>query len=46
MSGSGPSVYGLFMDEEKAAKAYDVLEMLKLVPEERIFLTGFHNEGY
>lgn len=44
MSGSGPSVYGLFMDEEKAAKAYDVLDMFKLVPEERIFLTGFHNQ--
>ena len=44
MSGSGPSVYGLFMDEEKAARAYDVLDMFELVPEERIFLTGFHNE--
>ncbi|MCR5775088.1 MAG: 4-(cytidine 5'-diphospho)-2-C-methyl-D-erythritol kinase [Lachnospiraceae bacterium] len=44
MSGSGPSVYGLFMDEDKAAKAYDVLDMFNLVPEERIFLTGFHNE--
>ena len=44
MSGSGPSVYGLFMDEEKAAKAYDVLDMFDLVPEERIFLTGFHNQ--
>ena len=44
MSGSGPSVYGLFMDEEKAAKAYDVLDMFELVPEERIFLTGFHNQ--
>ncbi len=43
MSGSGPSVFGLFMDEEKAAKAYDVLEMFDLVPEERIFLTGFQN---
>ncbi len=43
MSGSGPSVFGLFMDEEKAAKAYDVLDMFDLVPEERIFLTGFHN---
>ena len=43
MSGSGPSVYGLFMDEEKAAKAYDVLDMFNLVPEERIFITGFHN---
>lgn len=44
MSGSGPSVYGLFMDEDKAAKAYDVLDMFDLVPEERIFLTGFHNQ--
>lgn len=43
MSGSGPSVYGLFMDEDKAAKAYDVLDMFNLVPEERIFLTAFHN---
>ena len=43
MSGSGPSVYGLFMDEDKAAKAYDVLDMFNLVPEERVFLTTFHN---
>ena len=43
MSGSGPSVFGLFIDEDKAAKAYDVLSMFDLVPEERIFLTGFHN---
>lgn len=43
MSGSGPSVFGLFIDEEKAAKAYDVLDMFDLVPDERIFLTGFHN---
>lgn len=43
MSGSGPSVYGLFNDEDKAAKAFDVLEMFNLVPEERIFLTGFYN---
>ncbi len=41
MSGSGPSVYGLFMDEEKAARAFDVLDMFNLVPEERMFLTGF-----
>ena len=45
MSGSGPSVYGLFMDEDKAGKAFDVLDMFNLVPEERIFLTGFHNEA-
>lgn len=43
MSGSGPSVYGLFMDEEKAAKAFDVLDMFDLVPEERMFLTGFQS---
>ena len=43
MSGSGPSVFGLFMDEEKAARAYDVLDMFDLVPEERIFITGFFN---
>lgn len=43
MSGSGPAVYGLFMDEEKAAKALDVLDMFELVPEERMFLTTFHN---
>lgn len=43
MSGSGPSVYGLFMDDEKAAKAFDVLDMFEIVPEERMFLTGFQN---
>lgn len=43
MSGSGPSVYGLFMDDEKAAKAFDVLGMFDIVPEERMFLTGFQN---
>lgn len=43
MSGSGPSVYGLFIDEEKAATAFDWLVSQGLVPEERIFLTGFHN---
>ena len=52
MSGSGPSVYGLFVDEEKAAAAFDALASKELVPgldgqvivpEERIFLTAFHN---
>ena len=43
MSGSGPSVYGLFMDEEKAAKAFDVLDMFEIVPEERMFLTVFQD---
>jgi 4-diphosphocytidyl-2-C-methyl-D-erythritol kinase len=52
MSGSGPSVYGLFVDEEKAAAAFDALASKELVPgldgqvlvpEERIFLTSFHN---
>jgi 4-diphosphocytidyl-2-C-methyl-D-erythritol kinase len=45
MSGSGPSVYGLFMDEVKAVKASNALEMFELVPKERIFLTTFHNRS-
>ncbi|MCR5746471.1 MAG: 4-(cytidine 5'-diphospho)-2-C-methyl-D-erythritol kinase [Lachnospiraceae bacterium] len=43
MSGSGPSVYGLYLNEEKAAIAFDILAGQGIVPEERIFLTGFHN---
>ena len=39
MSGSGPSVYGIYVDEEKAASAFDALASTGLVPEERIFLT-------
>ncbi|MCR5748221.1 MAG: 4-(cytidine 5'-diphospho)-2-C-methyl-D-erythritol kinase [Lachnospiraceae bacterium] len=41
MSGSGPSVYGLFVDMEKAARVFDILADDGTVPEDRIYLLGF-----
>lgn len=41
MSGSGPSVFGLFVDDASIEKAYNSLEESGIA--DRIFLTGFYN---
>ena len=41
MSGSGPSVFGIFDDEEKAKQAYDALKASSLAGQ--VFLTEFAN---
>lgn len=41
MSGSGPTVFGIFKDEEKARTAYEAVRGLK--PANQIFLTEFVN---
>ena len=41
MSGSGPTVFGLFEDEEMARRAYD--EMLKTGLAKQIYLTSIYN---
>lgn len=40
MSGSGPSVYGLFVDADRAARVFDILAEEGIVPEDRIYLVG------
>lgn len=39
MSGSGPTVFGIFASEEQAKKAYDVIKREQLA--KQIFITGF-----
>ena len=41
MSGSGPTVFGLFEDEETARKAYD--DMVKTGLAKQIYLTSIYN---
>lgn len=41
MSGSGPTVFGLFDDKEKAQKAYDILYQGELA--KQVYLTTFFN---
>jgi 4-diphosphocytidyl-2-C-methyl-D-erythritol kinase len=41
MSGSGPTVFGLFSSKEKAEVAYRKLKKSRLV--KQVFLTGFFN---
>ena len=41
MSGSGPTVFGLFEDEETAKKAYD--DMVKSGLAKQIYLTSIYN---
>ncbi len=41
MSGSGPSVFAIFADEETAKKAYNALETAKLA--KQLFVTTFQN---
>ena len=41
MSGSGPAVFGLFVDDSSVEKAYNALEDSGIT--DKIFLTGFHN---
>lgn len=41
MSGSGPAVFGLFVDDSSVEKAYNALEASGIT--DKIFLTGFHN---
>jgi len=41
MSGSGPTVFGLFEEEETARKAYDVIAKSGLA--KQIYLTSIYN---
>ncbi len=41
MSGSGPSVYGLFVDEATALRAYEAMKEAN--PSSQVFLTAFHS---
>ena len=41
MSGSGPSVFGLFVDDASVERVYNCLEEAQIT--DRIFLTGFYN---
>lgn len=41
MSGSGPSVYGLFVDDASVERVYNCLEESQIT--DRIYLTGFYN---
>ncbi|MBQ9143264.1 MAG: 4-(cytidine 5'-diphospho)-2-C-methyl-D-erythritol kinase, partial [Lachnospiraceae bacterium] len=43
MSGSGPTVFGIFTEEEKAKKALEILEKKELA--KQLFVTGFVKGG-
>lgn len=43
MSGSGPTVFGIFKEKEKADAAYEVIRRANLA--KQVFLTGFVNPG-
>ena len=43
MSGSGPTVFGIFTEEEKARNCFQKIQEENLA--KQLFLTGFHNTG-
>ena len=43
MSGSGPTVFGIFTEEEKARSCFQKIQEENLA--KQLFLTGFHNTG-
>ena len=43
MSGSGPTVFGIFKEEEKAKKAMQILQEKELA--KQLFVTGFAKGG-
>ena len=43
MSGSGPTVFSIFTEEEKARSCFQKIQEENLA--KQLFLTGFHNTG-